>query len=155
MTQNRWWTLVAVLAVGLMGWGVWASSKEPVQPAAAANVPAISPVASPPKQHFRFTFEIEYKGDGIEADVAKAALGGKTSDNKVDLSEITQLLEKLLEAATGQKVKTTGAFPISVPPRAIPACPATIMPEESKKLEKEPANTAEATDEAGNECDRY
>jgi hypothetical protein len=88
----------------------------------------------PPKQHFRFVLdnlnfrmgsegeckikriEFEYKGDGIEADVAKAALGAgnaESSATKAELGELTKLLEKLLEAQTGQKLgkPTCGMLP--------------------------------------------
>ena len=167
MTQNRWWwTLAAVFPASVMGWGVWASSQGPAQTAAflpvtptsaysgLTNAPAIPPVAPPPKQHFRFTFEIEYKGDGIEADVAKTALGGKSSSKQVDLGEITQLLEKLIGVKTGKKVKTTASEPVCAPsPCAVPVCPAA-MPEESKKPDK-PAKTAEASEDTECGWDHY
>jgi len=112
--------------------------------APACCAPEVKPTQyPPPKQHFRFALdnlnfrmgsegeckikriEFEYKGDGIEADVAKAALGAGEPASPAELGELTRLLEKLLEAQTGQKVgKPTCGMPVPV----VSYCPVPVGP---------------------------
>lgn len=206
MTQNRWWTLAVLGALAVVGMYTAVRSAAGVDacgnpctssgccavPAPAEAKPALF---QPPKQHFRFvldnlTFrmggegeckikriEFEYKGDGIEADVAKTALtagNAESSATKAELGELTKLLERLIEAQTGQKVvKPTCSMPptpagVCYPspvPCTMPYCvplpsscpvhgsascgpanPVNVEPSKPKKPEEKPGSTEETED---------
>ncbi|MBL8797904.1 MAG: hypothetical protein JNM56_28660 [Planctomycetia bacterium] len=147
MTQNRWWGLAAVGALAVVGMytamrcsaGVDACGNPVGCVAACCKTVAQPTPPAPPKQHFRFVLdnlsfrmgnegeckikrlEIEYKGDGIDAEVAKAALGAGETDvppapTGNELNEVVRLLEKLVEAqGRGAVVRPAGCLTLPSP----------------------------------------
>ncbi len=118
--------------------GPMPASYPPPPPPVALSCPAVK-APSGAKQYGHFVMEdvkvnamgvtttikkirFMYKGDGIEADVAKCALTNGDSERKGDLDKLIGEVSKLVEKKEGKKEKTEEAKP------CCPSCPVPCQP---------------------------
>jgi hypothetical protein len=120
---------------------VYAAPAPPVAPA-VYSAPSTCPDAKPTqKQYGHFVMDdikvnamgvtttikkirFMYKGDGIEADVAKCALTNGDSERKGDLEKLVEQVSKLVEVKDGKKEKVEETKASSC--NSCPPCPASV-----------------------------